>query len=44
MFNYIDTFGIIIESEAIKENVIPQFLRYPQKAFYETDTFYVDEK
>ena len=44
ILNYINTVGIFIDSEAIEDNFIPQFLMYQQKAFYETDTFYVDEK
>ena len=42
--NYINTVGIFIDSEANDENVIDKFLMYPQKAFYETDTFYMNEK
>ena len=44
IINHINKFGIFIDSEAIEENFIPQFLMYQQKAFYETDTLYVNEK
>ena len=33
-----------IASAAIEENVIPQFLIYQQKVFYEADTIYANEK
>ena len=44
IFNHVNTFRIFIGSEAIIENVIPQFLIYQQKAFYKTDTIYDNKK